>query len=294
MTEVVLGSSRPHTVARPARRTMLAAGLLVLAAGLAANSLLGPLVLDAFGYHVGETLRNQMLGLDFVSLAVVSPLAGLAGVLVLRGHDAGAPLTLAVGEYTAYMFVQYVVGPDYVGLPGDSQVLFPLYLGLFVLGWATALAAWNVLDAGRAPWPLRRPRLVGGVVLPLLAVLTFSRYLPALADAMSAEPQQSGYLAGPTFFWTIALMDLGVFLPATVVACVGLVRGKTWSAKAAYAVVGWLGLVGPAVAGMSVAMSLNDDPTASTTGTAFMCALGLVFAVLAVVIYRPLFRAAPP
>jgi hypothetical protein len=61
-------------------------GLIALGIGLAANSLLGPLVGEAVDFHVTETLRNQMIGLDAVSLFVVAPLSVAAGLLVLRGH----------------------------------------------------------------------------------------------------------------------------------------------------------------------------------------------------------------
>src|SRR4051794_36512620 len=99
----------------------LALGLIALACGLVAVSLLGPLTGGPVGYHVSETLRNLTIGLDAVSLFVVSPLAVLAAVLVVRGHPAGRLLTLGLGAYTAYMFVQYVVGPEYLSRPGDNE-----------------------------------------------------------------------------------------------------------------------------------------------------------------------------
>jgi hypothetical protein len=265
-------------------------GLIALGFGLAVNSLIGPFVTGAFDFHVTETLLNQMIGLDAISLVVVAPLSVAAGGLALRGHVAGPALALGVGPYTAYMFVQYTLGPDYLGLPGNSQLLFPLYLALFTLGWIVSLMAWCTLDVARLPRSQRRDRLVGRVVLPVLGFLAFFRYVPALADAMSSNPENRGYLAGPTFFWAIALMDLGVFLPATIAACVGLVRGTTWAHKALYTSVGWFALVGPAVAGMAIAMYADDDPNASAASVASMTALGLVFALLAAFLYRPLFR----
>jgi len=102
--------------------------------------------------------------------------------------------------------------------------------------------------------------------LPLLALVAFARYLPALADWMSASPSEAGYWAGPTFSWAIAMLDLGVFLSATVAACVGLVRGARWAYQALYLVVGWFGLVGPGVAAMAIAMYVNEDPTAPGAG----------------------------
>jgi len=283
------GAKRP--AARSARR--LAAGLIALAFGLACVSLLGPLTGGPVEYHVGETLRNQTIGLDAVSLFVIAPLALLAATLIMRGRIAGRLLTLGIGAYTAYMFVQYVVGPEYLSRPGDNQLLFPLYLALFSLGWILALAAWLSVDVEKLPATPRRNRLLGRVVLPVFAFLAFSRYLPALADAMSVHPADPGYAAGPTFFWAIALLDLGVFLPATAATCVGLARRTAWASKALYLVVGWFGLVGPAVAAMAIAMTVNHDPNATMAGAVSMTVLGLAFAALAVALYRPLLRPRP-
>jgi hypothetical protein len=130
-------------------------------------------------------------------------------------------------------------------------------------------------------------------VLPLLAFVAFSRYGPVLVDVMSGEPQDARYLAGPTFFWAIAMLDLWVFLPATVATCVGLVHGSAWAHKALYLVAGWFGLVGPAVAAMAIAMYVNNDPNASAGNAAFMTLLGLAFAALALALYRPLFGRPP-
>ena len=110
------------------RHTFLGCALAVLAAGLAAVALLGPLTGGPIEYHVGETLRNQTIGLDAASLFVVAPLALAAALLAFRGHVAGPAIALGVGAYTAYMFVQYIVGPEYLARPGNNELLFPLSL----------------------------------------------------------------------------------------------------------------------------------------------------------------------
>jgi hypothetical protein len=202
----------------------------------------------------------------------------------------GYALALGIGAYTGYMFVQYVVGPDYAHLPGNNERIFPVTLLLFAAGWSVALAAWNAIDPGVLPVSRRRARLLSRFVLPLLALAAFGRYVPALADWMSGTPQDTGYLAGPSFSWTVALLDLGVFLPLTACACVGLIRGLPWATKALLAVVGWFALVGPAVAAMAITMQVRDDPAASIGNTVLMSVLGVVLVVLAVVVYRPLVR----
>lgn len=266
----------------------LAAGLVATALGLAAAALLGPLASGLVHYRVTETLRNQTIGLDAVSLFVVSPLSLVAAALVLRNRVAGFALALGIGAYTSYMFVQYVLGPDYTQLAGNNERLFPLCLALFAAGWIVALAAWTRIDTGAVQSSRGRDRLLGRVVLPVLGVLAFARYLPALADTMRSTPENAGYLAGPSFFWTIALLDLGVFLPLTVATCAGLLRDAAWAHKALYLLVGWFGLVGTAVAAMAIAMSANHDPSASAAGTGFAVALGAAFVGLAVSVFRPL------
>lgn len=278
----------PLAVDKPSR--WLAPGLVAISVGLAAVALLGPLVSELIDYRISETLRNQMIGLDAVSLLFVAPLALIAAALVLRRHIAGPPLALAIGAYTSYMFVQYILGPDYANRGGNNERLFPLALFLFALGWGVALAAWNAIDVERQPRSRRRERRIGRFILPVLALAAFGRYVPSLIDWMSSSPGDKNYLAGPSFSWAIAMLDLGVFLPTTVAACVGLVRGARWAPKALYVVVGWFGLVGPAVAAMAFTMYVNDDPIASGGNTVFMSVLGGAFLLLALFLYRPLLR----
>jgi hypothetical protein len=279
----------------PSRRApWLALGLFAISTGLAAVALLGPLATGLIDYRVTETLRNQTIGLDLASLFVVAPLALLAGVLSLRRHIAGSVLALGIGAYTSYMFLQYILGPDYADLAGNNERLFPLTLILFAVGWGVALTAWNELDVQRLSRSSRRERLLGRIVLPVLALAAFSRYVPQLMDWMSSSPKDENYLAGPSFSWAIAMLDLGVFLPATVATCVGLVRGAAWSQKSLFAVVGWFGLVGPAVAAMAITMYVNDDPIASGGNAVLMTVLGAAFVGLALFVYWPLVRAGHP
>ena len=69
--------------------------------------------------------------------------------------------------------------------------------------------------------PHRAERLIGRWLMPAVATVVFMRYLPTLADWMSPNPEAEDYLAGPNFSWAIALLDLGIALPATVGVCCG-------------------------------------------------------------------------
>jgi hypothetical protein len=263
---------------------------IALGAMLAAVALLGPLVTGVIGWRISGLVRNQLLGLDAVSLLVVAPLAMASGVLVLRGRALGAVLALPAAFYVAYMVPQYVVGPDYLRLDGNNEQAFPIMLALFLLAVVNVTAAWNTTDLGTLPTSPARERVVGRVLLPLAAVVVFSRYAATLPDIMRAAPTAADYLAGPTFVWTIVLLDLGIGLPAIVATCVGVRRAAAWSSRALYAVVGSLALIAVAVAGMAVATYVRADPAMSAGAMAAMVALGTALAAMAAYLYAPLLR----
>jgi hypothetical protein len=278
--------------ARAAGRSWLGAALLALAGCVAALSLLGPLVTGVIDYRITDLILSQLIGVDAVSLALVAPLAALAGVLTLRGHALGPVLALGPAACVAYLVPQYVLGPDYLSLAGNNERFFPLLLALFVLGVCGAIAAWSAIDLSRLPVSNACERVVGRVLLPIAAVLVFVRYVPGLADWMSAAPTAKDYLAGPTFGWTIALVDLGLALPASVAVCVGVRRGARWAQKGLYAIVAWYALVGTAVAAMAISMYVRDDSTMPAAQMAIMSVLGAALVALFILLHAPLLRRA--
>jgi hypothetical protein len=269
----------------------LAAGAFVLGAGLVLNSLLGPLIGDVIRYRFSESLINQGIGLDAASLFLVAPLSFVAGALLLRGHPAGSVLAMGPAIYTAYMSVQYTIGPDYHALPGNNERFFPFHLALFVLALLVAIRAWSAVDLTDLPRTPRPWARRWSVVLLVLAALLFLRYLPGLVDLVGGEPTVPEYEENATTFLLIGLMDLGVFLPAAIAAGIGLRAQAPWARKASYGIVAWFALVGVAVAAMTITMQVNDDPAASTGQTAMFGVAAVVFVVLAVWMHRPLLAA---
>ena len=93
----------------------------------------------------------MLYGLDTVSLAVVAPMAAVAGLLSLRGRSLGALPGFGPAAYAIYMVPQYVLGPDYSHLAGNNERWFPLLLIIFGLGCSARCsrgASW--LRASRA------------------------------------------------------------------------------------------------------------------------------------------------
>lgn len=275
----------------PAGSRLLGAGLFLLAGGLASNSLLGPLAFEVIRYRYSESLINQGVGLDLVAILGAVPLALLAGILALRGHRAAPVLAFIPSTFALYMVPQYVVGPEYLDLPGNNERFFVFHLVLFILALALVVGSWVCIDGDSLPprgaVSCRRRSLV---LFGVAAFILLGRWLPGIIDLTAGDPTGADFLENPTAYLLIGLLDVGLVVPAALAAGIGLRRGARWARKAAFAVIGWFALVPAAVAAMAITMQLNDDPNATGGATALFVAAAMVFTVGAVVLYLPLFR----
>jgi hypothetical protein len=246
---------------------VLLAGLLVL------NGLLGPLLGSMVDYPISESMTNQLLGLEAVTLVLVVPWTFIAGALALRHDPRAALLALGPTSYTAYMFVQYVVGPEYAAY--SWAVLF--HVVIFALAGGLALTAWSRAQHESVPPITLGQRRWISLVLLALAGFVLLRYLPVFVGAASREPIAAEFGEARTFFWSIVLLDLGVVVPVTVAAAVALLRGSDAGQRALYGVVGWFALVPPSVTAMAVVMLARDDPHASVPTLLLLSIATLVF-----------------
>ncbi len=269
MTYTLTRPPRPGevTATESPRRAVLGWGTAALGVAIAANSLLGPLALDTIDYPVSESMRNQTIGLDLANLVVVAPLAVLVGVLALRGHRLAPLLALGPTTYAAYMFAQYVAGPDHLMYP---RVLV-LQLAIFAGGWALAGTAWAALRAeGSADVRSRRH----GYVLMALAGFVLLRYLPGLAGSLGEQALPAEIAADPAMYWLIVLMDLGIFVPLAGGAGWAVLRGSVAAWHVLRGAVAWFALTTIAVACMSATMLVNDDPNAAAAQLGLFVAVG--------------------
>jgi len=281
---------RPGTPAQGRATVALPRGypsaLLTLAAALLLNSVLGPLVLGVISYPVSETVENQLIGLELVTVFLVVPWTVFAGLAALRGDPAAPLLGFAPCAYAAYMFVQYVLGPEY----SHYRVTALAQLGILVLAGGTMLWSWSL--AAKVPLPpmSRATATRNGVFLLALAAFVLFRYADAVAGAFSGAAIESEFAQERTFFWSIFLLDLGIVVPCTVAAGVSLIRGSGVGDRALIAVVGWFALVPPSVASMAAVMWLRDDPNASLPTVLLLSGVSLVFAAVAQRTFAPLLR----
>ena len=130
----------------------LAGSLLLLAIGIAANSILGPLISGIVTYPFSESVRNMTLGLDAVSLIFVAPLCVLVAGHVFRGRQIGYVAALSPSAYAMYTFVQLILGPQYV----EYSPVVLLHLALFLLSGFILVSAWQRIQANELPHVTRR------------------------------------------------------------------------------------------------------------------------------------------
>jgi hypothetical protein len=260
--------------------------LLSLAAALLANTAIGPLGTGLVSYPLSASLRNQLIGLEVVTVLLVVPWCLAAGLLALRGRPQAALFGFAPAAYTAYMFIQYVLGPEY----GEYRLVALFHVALVTLSGGLSLWAWSLsLDVPLPALSHRRERAYGVVLLALTAFVVV-RYLGALAGSVTGAPIPQEFADARTFYWSIVLLDLGVVVPGTLVAGVALLRGCRLGHRAMYAATGWFALVPPSVAAMAVVMLAQDDPNASVATVIVLGLAALAFVAFAVTVSVRLLR----
>lgn len=285
---------RPTSGVVPASPRFVALGLSVLGVGVALVAVLGPLVTGVIEYHVSEGATIQIAGGDAAALGLVAPVALAAAALLRRRPTGGGVLGLAAAVYVLYTYFQLSVGGDVARYQGNSERFFPMFLVLFVLAAWLAARTWSLIEPSNLPSTSRRfDRFIAVVLFTMAAFLAIGLHLPGLIDAWAAEPAAPEYLADPSVFWLVKLMDLGMVVPAMVAIGVGILRQSAWAHKAKYVAVGWFATLGTSVAGMAVLMQLSDDPAASVVNTITFGGFAVLALVLAFVLYRPLLTKRP-
>jgi hypothetical protein len=269
---------------------VLASATALLGVGLAANSLLGPLVTETIRYRFSTSLINQGIGLDAVALFAVFPVAIVAAVLIWRANHAGLVMAFVPATFAAYMLPQYVIGPDYLGIRGNNERFFPLHVLLFVVSLGVLLAAWQAIeDEWLLPHSRQSDRMRAMALFGVAGFVLVGRWLPTLIDLVNGAPKTAEFLENPTSYLLIGLLDLGLVVPAAMTAAVALIRGVRWARKAAYAVIAWFALVPASIAAMAITMEVNGDPNAEPIVMWVFTAAAVVFTVGAVMLFRPLF-----
>lgn len=263
--------------------------LLALAVGMGTASLVGPVGLGWLQYRTSPTTLNQLLGSDTAALVLIAPLTLVAALLSARWHRAGPVLGSGIGVFALYTYAQVIIGQEYLRIPGNVEYWFPLLLTVFILAEATLVLSWRALPP-ELPRPTRWMERAAAIVLLLVAAfLVFGLHLPTLLTAWQDPGALTEYASSPTPFWLVKLMDLGIIVPAAIVTSIGVWSGARWARRVMYPLLTGYTCLAMSVATMAVVMNLNADPDASLVLAGGFLGFTLVFALLMVGLYRPLF-----
>jgi hypothetical protein len=262
----------------------LATALLLLTAGIAANSILGPLMSGIVRYPFSSTVRNMTIGLDAVSLFFVAPIGFIAAGYVYRGQQIGYITAISSSAYAMYTFVQLILGPQYI----EYSPVVLLHLAIFLLSGFILVNAWHRIRVNALPDLSRRKKTISATIFILLAVFASLSYLASLPQIVLGGTIPETYVEDPTVYWSIFLLDLGFLLPITIAISVGLLQDRRFAEKALYGTAGWYVLVVGSVASMFVVMFLNGDPNMNMAPVLVLLAIELAVVAFTGWIWHPL------
>lgn len=216
---------------------VLSALILVLAAAAAVTGLTTPSL-----YRDAASVVPQALGQDAVTLCVAVPLLAIATIAMRRGSLRGRLLWLGALGYMVYAYGTYALWAHW-------NPLFLVYVALFGLSlYAVALGLVRTDAMGlRAAFvtrpPVRSIALFFFITAFLVSVLWLSEEVLALVRG--EVPPSIVQMDSDTNI--VHVFDLGVVMPAFVIAAVLLLRDRPWG----YVLAGLL-LVKAATIGLAV------------------------------------------
>lgn len=112
----------------------------------------------------------------------------------------------------------------------------------------------------------------------LLIAVSFALSWTAQAVQVAGGETTDEYVLGPTLFWLVKMPGFGFLVPAMLTIGVGLLRRSALATRVAYGMVLYAVCMAGVILGMSVAMWLEDDPSASVAMTAFLLPVTLALA----------------
>ena len=224
------------------RATELRLTVLIVLLGIPVHlvGLLAPQI-----YRDPALLLPQNLGTDVVTLCVAIPLLGIAAGAMRVGSLRARMLWLGALGYLVYAYGMYALGVRW-------NPLFLAYLTLFSLSFFALVIGLLGTDAA-----LVRSRAAG---VPVRAVAAYLIAIAVLVSGVWLKEEVGSLLQGtvplsvqqfeaPTNI--VHVFDLGLVLPAMVIAAVLLLRGRPWG----YVLAGML-LVKASTIGLWVAVMI--------------------------------------
>jgi hypothetical protein len=226
-------------------------------------------------YRDPAVLLPQNLGTDLVTLCVTIPLLMLAAVAMRQGSMRARLLWLGALGYLVYAYAMYALAVRW-------NRLFLVYAALFGLALFTLIVGLLGTDAAEARRGLagRVPARSVSVYLIAIAVMVAVMWLAEEVPATIGGTTPPSVVQFETPTNMVHVLDLGVVLPAMVLAAAMLLRDRPWG----YVLAGMLLVKATTIGLWVVAMiwfSARRGVATPAAYTAFFALLTLVGGVLA-------------
>lgn len=233
----------------PPRASVLASAVTVVLA--AAAALVGAFV-PGF-YQDAPTLVSQARAQDLLTAFVAVPALAASLRYARRGSLRGYVLWLGVTGYVLYTYASYAFMTAFNPLYLVYTTLLALSLVAFVGGMVRldAAAVKDALD-GR---PLRSVVAFEVLVVVLVAGVWLAEIVPALLEGTVPASVETANLPVSV----IHSLDLGVVLPAFLVAAYWLARSEPWGYALSVVLLTKVATLGAAVLAMAVLQALDGQ-----------------------------------
>jgi hypothetical protein len=196
----------------------LSALIIVLALPAHLTGLLVPSI-----YRDPAVLLPQNLGTDVVTLCLAVPLLAVTTIALGKGSARARLLWLGALGYLVYAYGMYALGVRWNQLFLVYVALFGLALFAFIIG----LVGTDAVEL-RARLAGRVPARAVAAYLVLIALMVAALWLAEELRALVAGVVPPSVVQTETPTNVVHVFDLGVVLPAMVVAAVMLLRDRPW------------------------------------------------------------------
>ncbi len=212
-------SSRAPVLPEPVPRRWLWLSLPI--AGLAMGASLAGILVDAIYAEETSNWATQAVGQDVANVAVAYPALLVLAVLAARGSLRAALAWMGVLVYSAYTFAIYAFSVHF----GPLFLVYVAVLGLSayaLIGGLTSLSPERVAASVAPRARVRSTAVLLVAVASAFGLLWLAEIVPSMLAGTTPETLvEVGLPTNPVY-----VLDLGLLLPAAMIAGVLLLRGR--------------------------------------------------------------------
>ena len=250
---------------------------------LAVSASITGIAVDSVYAAETENWAGQAIGQDIANLVAYTAMVVLA-LLAARGSLRAYLGWLGTLVYSAYAYAIYAFSVQL----GPLLLIYVAVLGLSVYALAGGISSLDPVRVRQAFSERARTTLTGGFAVAIGAafyLLWLSEVIPAMfADGTPEFLREVGLPTNP-----VHVLDMGLLLPAVLLAGVLLIRRRSWGYLLVPAVLGGLILLGVGIVAVVAVLAYRDV----VTDWGVAAGMGVLVTVQLIVLIRFLASASP-